>query len=61
MTDEQKIRQIEKLPREAEELDAEEAEKAEGGDAATGGAGAGKIKFNEFTIKKTSDQASPSL
>jgi type VI secretion system secreted protein Hcp len=27
--------------------------------SATGGAGAGKIKFNEFTIKKTTDQASP--
>ena len=27
--------------------------------SATGGAGAGKVKFNEFTIKKTSDQASP--
>jgi type VI secretion system secreted protein Hcp len=27
--------------------------------SATGGAGAGKIKFNEFTIKKTSDKASP--
>jgi len=27
--------------------------------SATGGAGAGKIKFNEFTIKKTSDSASP--
>src|SRR5687767_10250389 len=26
--------------------------------SATGGAGAGKIKFNEFTIKKTSDKAS---
>src|SRR5271165_1319055 len=26
--------------------------------SATGGAGSGKIKFNEFTIKKTSDQAS---
>jgi hypothetical protein len=26
---------------------------------ATRGAGAGKIKFNEFTIKKTTDQASP--
>jgi type VI secretion system secreted protein Hcp len=26
--------------------------------SATGGAGAGKIKFNEFTIKKTTDQAS---
>ena len=24
----------------------------------TGGAGAGKIKFNEFTIKKTTDKAS---
>jgi len=29
--------------------------------SATGGAGAGKIKFNEFTIKKTSDQASPAF
>jgi type VI secretion system Hcp family effector len=27
--------------------------------SATGGAGAGKIKFNEFTIKKTSDSSSP--
>ncbi len=27
----------------------------------TGGAGAGKIKFNEFTIKKTSDQSSPAF
>jgi type VI secretion system secreted protein Hcp len=27
--------------------------------SATGGAGAGKIKFNEFTIKKTADSASP--
>jgi type VI secretion system secreted protein Hcp len=27
--------------------------------SATGGAGAGKAKFNEFTIKKTSDKASP--
>src|SRR5438132_14152659 len=26
--------------------------------SATGGAGAGKIKFNEFTIKKTTDRAS---
>ena len=26
--------------------------------SATGGAGAGKIKFNEFTIKKTTDKAS---
>jgi type VI secretion system secreted protein Hcp len=29
--------------------------------SATGGAGAGKIKFNEFTIKKTTDQASPTF
>jgi|GEM_PF-5437782 len=29
--------------------------------SATGGAGAGKIKFNEFTIKKTSDSASPTF
>jgi len=29
--------------------------------SATGGAGAGKIKFNEFTIKKTVDKASPVL
>jgi len=27
--------------------------------SSTGGAGAGKIKFNEFTIKKTTDKASP--
>lgn len=27
--------------------------------SATGGAGAGKIKFNEFTITKTTDKASP--
>ena len=27
--------------------------------SATGGVGAGKVKFNEFTIKKTTDQASP--
>ena len=27
--------------------------------SATGGAGAGKIKFNEFTIKRTTDKASP--
>src|SRR2546423_9122241 len=27
--------------------------------SATGGAGAGKIKFNEFTIKKTTDVSSP--
>jgi len=36
--------------------------KTKGGDtavgSATGGAGAGKIKFNEFTIKKTTDSAS---
>lgn len=29
--------------------------------SATGGAGAGKVKFNEFTIKKTSDKATPKL
>ena len=29
--------------------------------SATGGAGAGKIKFNEFNIKKTTDSASPTL
>jgi type VI secretion system secreted protein Hcp len=29
--------------------------------SATGGAGSGKIKFNEFTIKKTSDSASPNF
>jgi type VI protein secretion system component Hcp len=29
--------------------------------SSTGGAGAGKIKFNEFTIKKTSDSASPAF
>jgi len=29
--------------------------------SATGGAGSGKIKFNEFTIKKTTDAASPLL
>jgi type VI secretion system secreted protein Hcp len=29
--------------------------------SATGGAGAGKIKFNEFTIKKTTDSASPAF
>jgi type VI protein secretion system component Hcp len=29
--------------------------------SATGGAGAGKIKFNEFSIGKTVDSASPSL
>jgi type VI secretion system secreted protein Hcp len=29
--------------------------------SATGGAGAGKITFNEFTIKKTVDTASPKL
>ena len=29
--------------------------------SATGGAGTGKIKFNEFTIKKTSDQSSPAF
>ena len=29
--------------------------------SATGGAGTGKIKFNEFTIKKTSNQSSPAF
>ena len=29
--------------------------------SATGGAGAGKVKFNEFTIKKTTDTASPAF
>ncbi len=29
--------------------------------SATGGAGAGKIKFSEFTIKKTTDSASPAF
>ena len=29
--------------------------------SATGGAGAGKVKFNEFTIKKTTDSASPKM
>ena len=29
--------------------------------SATGGAGAGKIKFNEFSIKKTTDRASPAF
>ncbi len=29
--------------------------------SATGGAGAGKIKFNEFTIKKPTDSASPAF
>jgi len=29
--------------------------------SATGGAGAGKVKFNAFAIKKTTDKSSPSL
>ena len=29
--------------------------------SATGGAGASKVKFNEFTIKKTTDSASPAF
>jgi len=29
--------------------------------SATGGAGAGKTRFNEFTIRKTTDSASPKL
>ena len=35
-------------------LNAKQAARVKGG-SATGGAGAGKIKFDEFTIKKTSD------
>lgn len=31
------------------------------GGSATGGFGAGKVKFNEFTIKKTTDSASPAF
>jgi hypothetical protein len=35
-------------------LSAKQASRVKGGiGSATGGAGAGKIKFNEFTIKKT--------
>jgi hypothetical protein len=48
------------------ELDDRELGKISGGvenpttiGSATGGAGAGKIKFREFTIKKTTDSASP--
>jgi len=29
--------------------------------SATGGAGAGKVKFNEFTIRKTTDRESPTF
>ena len=51
------------LPEPTEELSSEDVKKVRGGGIAdsvstaeaTGGAGAGKIKFNEFTIKKTSD------
>jgi hypothetical protein len=56
-------------PREVEDLTPEQAEQAQGGSfnienpttigSATGGAGAGKIKFNEVTIKKPTDSASP--
>jgi hypothetical protein len=38
----------------AKTLNAKQAARVKGGiGSATGGAGAGKIKFNEFTIKKT--------
>jgi hypothetical protein len=40
------------------DLPARNAKSVRGG-SATGGAGAGKIKFNEFQITKTTDQASP--
>ena len=54
---------IEDLPQPEQELSSEDVKKVRGGgtadslstEDATGGAGAGKIKFNEFTIKKTSD------
>jgi bacteriocin-like protein len=39
-----------------DELGEKELKQVTGG---TGGAGAGKIRFNEFQIKKTSNQASP--
>jgi hypothetical protein len=47
-------RQLQELPRAPEELTPQEVEKAQGGGSATGGAGPGK--FNEFQIKKTSDR-----
>ena len=43
----------------ANELDDSELKQISGG--ATGGAGAGKIKFNEFSIKKVTDSASPAF
>ena len=55
MREEQKPK-VESLDqKEEKELTPDEAAQVQGGDSATGGAGAGKIKFNEFTIKKTSD------
>ena len=55
--------EIEDLSQPNQTLTSEEAKKVQGGadmttgdvSSATGGAGAGKIKFNEFTIKKVSD------
>jgi bacteriocin-like protein len=42
-----------------DELTDEQLDQVTGGGASSG-AGAGKIKFNEFTITKTTDSASPS-
>lgn len=52
-------KQVEEDAKEDLELSDEDADKVGGGGSATGGAGAGKVKFNEFTITKTTDQASP--
>ena len=59
--------EIEDLSQPKQALTSEEAKKVQGGAdltnstddtaSATGGAGAGKIKFNEFTIKKVTDSA----
>ena len=43
--------EVKDLPRAPEELSPEEAEQVQGG--------SGKVKFNEFQIKKISDKASP--
>ena len=51
MTDEQKVRQIEELPREAERIDAEEAEKSEGG----------KVTMQDFHFTMRKDRSSPVL
>jgi hypothetical protein len=41
-------------------LDAKQAKGIKGGiGSATVGAGAGKVKFNEFTVKKTTDTTTP--